>query len=117
MLAQFGLSPAKDLPDLPLALDYAKTPEDHQVMELIFAPLALGYPSFMGPGVPAERIETLRRAFDKSMQDPEFIDLLKQQNLVLDPAPGKAVQAIVERLYRMPRAVVERARNYLPPSL
>jgi tripartite-type tricarboxylate transporter receptor subunit TctC len=116
ILAQFGLERARDLPDLPLALDYAKSPEDRQVMELVFAPLALGYPSFMGPGVPAERIEIMRRAFDRTMRDPEFIGLMQQQNLVLDPASGETVQAIVERLYRMPAAVIERARAYIPPS-
>jgi tripartite-type tricarboxylate transporter receptor subunit TctC len=116
MLAQFGLEHARDLPNLPLALDFAKTPEDRQVMELIFAPLALGYPSFMGPLVPPERIEIMRRAFDRAMQDPELIGLMRQQNLVLDPATGEAVQAIVERLYRMPQAVIERARAYIPPS-
>jgi tripartite-type tricarboxylate transporter receptor subunit TctC len=116
LLAQFGLQKARDLPDLPLALDYAKTPEDRQVMELVFAPLTLGYPSFMGPGVPPERVEIMRRAFDKTMQDPEFIDLMKQQNLVLDPARGEDVQAIVQQLYQMPQAVIERARIYIPPS-
>jgi tripartite-type tricarboxylate transporter receptor subunit TctC len=116
LLAQFGLQKARDLPDLPLALDSAKTPEDRQVMELIFSPIALGYPSFMGPGVPPERVELMRRAFDKTMRDPEFIDLMKQQNLVLDPATGEDVQAIVRRLYQMPPSVIERARQYLPPS-
>jgi tripartite-type tricarboxylate transporter receptor subunit TctC len=116
LLAQFGLQKARDLPDLPLALDSAKSPEDRQVMELVFAPLTLGYPSFMGPGVPPERVELMRRAFDKTMQDPEFIDLMKQQNLVLDPAKGEDVQAIVQRLYQMPQAVIERARMYIPPS-
>ena len=85
-------------------------------MELIFAPLALGYPSFMGPGVPPERVEIMRRAFDRTMQDPEFIDLMKQQNLVLDPARGEPMQAIVQRLYQMPQPVIERARKYLAPS-
>jgi tripartite-type tricarboxylate transporter receptor subunit TctC len=116
LLAQFGLQRARDLPDLPLALDYAKTPEDRQVMELVFAPLTLGYPSFMGPGVPPERVEMIRRAFDRTMQDPAFIDLMKQQSLVLDPARGEDVQAIVQRLYQMPAAVIERARTYIPPS-
>ncbi len=114
LLAQFGLDRAKDLPDLPLALDFAKTPEDRQAMELIFAPIALGYPSFMGPGVPKERVEIMRRAFDQTMRDREFVNLLRQQNLVLDPAPGAAVQAIVERMYRMSPAVVEQARGLMP---
>jgi tripartite-type tricarboxylate transporter receptor subunit TctC len=85
-------------------------------MELIFSPIALGYPSFMGPGVPPERVELMRRAFDKTMRDPELIELMKQQNLVLDPARGEDVQAIVQRLYQMPPSVIERARQYLPPS-
>jgi tripartite-type tricarboxylate transporter receptor subunit TctC len=61
-------------------------------------------------------VELMRRAFDKTMRDPEFIDLMKQQNLVLDPATGEDVQAIVRRLYQMPPSVIERARQYLPPS-
>jgi tripartite-type tricarboxylate transporter receptor subunit TctC len=114
LLAQFGLAPAKDLPDVPLALDFAKTAEDRQVMELIFSPIALGYPSFMGPGVPKERIEIMRRAFDMAVRDPEFVDLLKQQNLAYDPATDEELQAIVGRMYRMPAPIVERARSLIP---
>ena len=114
LLAQFGLRRARDLPNTPLVLDAAKTPEDRQVMELIFSPIQLGYPSFMGPDVPKDRIELMRRAFDATMKDPEFIALMKQQNLVLDPASGEAVQEIVARMYAMPAAVVERARKLIP---
>ncbi len=116
LLAQFGLAKAHDLPDLPLALDFARSPEDRQIMELVFAPLALGYPSFMGPGVPPDRVEIMRRAFDATMRDAEFIALMQQQTLVLDPAMGEDVQAIVEHLYQMPQAVIDRARAYIPPS-
>jgi tripartite-type tricarboxylate transporter receptor subunit TctC len=116
LLAQFGLQAARDLPDLPLALDFARTPADRSVMELIFAPIALGYPSFMGPGVPPERVEIMRRAFDRTMRDPEFIELVKQQNLPLGPATGEELQTIVQRLYQMPTAVIEQARQYIPPS-
>jgi tripartite-type tricarboxylate transporter receptor subunit TctC len=114
LLAQFGLARAKDLADVPLVLDFAKTTEDRQVMELIFAPIALGYPSFMGPGVPKERIEIMRRAFDKAVQDPDLIATLNQQSLAHDPARGEDLQAIVERMYRMPAPVVEKARSLIP---
>jgi tripartite-type tricarboxylate transporter receptor subunit TctC len=114
LLAQFGLAPAKDLPDVPRALDFARTAEDRQVMELIFAPIALGYPSFLGPGVPKERIEIMRRAFDKAVRDPEFIDLLKEQSLAYDPAPGQELQAIVGRMCRIPAPIVKLARSLIP---
>jgi tripartite-type tricarboxylate transporter receptor subunit TctC len=58
----------------------------------------------------------MRRAFDKTMQDPEFANLMRQQNLMLDPATGEALQAIVEHTYRMPPPVVERARALIPPT-
>jgi tripartite-type tricarboxylate transporter receptor subunit TctC len=114
LLAQFGLARAKDLPDIPLVLDFAKSAEDRQVMELIFAPIALGYPSFMGPGVPKERVEIMRRAFDKTMQDPDFVAQLNGQNLAHDPARGEELQAIVARMYGMPAPVVEKARSLIP---
>ena len=113
LLAQFGLERAKDLPDVPLVLDSARTPEDRQVMELIFSPIALGYPSFMGPEVPKERVEIMRRAFDRTMQDPEFISLTGQQTLAHDPATGETLQAIVARMYGMPAPVVEKARGLI----
>ena len=116
ILAQFGLQKAKDMPDVPLVLDAARTPADRQVMELIFSPLSLGYPSFMGPGVPADRVEIMRRAFDQTMKDPQFVAIMKEQDLVLDPATGEEVQAIVSRIYGMPQAVIERTRGLLPPS-
>ena len=114
LLAQFGLDRAKDLPDTPLILDSAKTAEDRQVMELIFSPIALGYPSFMGPGVPRERVEIMRRAFDRTMQDPEFISLTGAQSLAHDPLTGEALQAIVARMYGMPAPVIEKARGLIP---
>jgi len=88
--------------------------EDRQVMELIFAPIALGYPSFMGPSVPKERVEIMRRAFDRTMQDPEFISLTGQQTLARDPVMGETLQAIVARMYAMPAPVVEKARGLIP---
>jgi tripartite-type tricarboxylate transporter receptor subunit TctC len=114
VLAQFGTQPAKDLPDVPLVFDFAKTVSDRQVMELIFSPISLGYPSFMGPRVLRDRVEIVRRAYDKTMQDPEFASLMRQQSLSLDPMSGEGLQVIVQRMYAMPEAVVERSRSLIP---
>ena len=68
-------------------LDYAKTPEDRQVMELIFAPLDARLSLVHGPGRSARAGGDDAPGVRRTMQDPEFIDLMKQQNLVLDPGP------------------------------
>ncbi len=117
ILVQLGVEKDPTIPaDVPLALDLTKTPEDRQLLELLCAPSATGYPSFLGPGVPAERVEALRAAFRKTMADPEFAEALKRQNLDLDPIRGEDIAAIVARLYAQPASVVERAREMLPPS-
>ena len=116
IITQIGLDKAADMPDIPLVLDFAKSPADRELMELIFSPVALGYPSFMGAGVPRERVLALRAAFQKTLADPKFVDLLKNQNLALDPLNGEEVETLVKRIYSMPAATVERAREIVPPS-
>ncbi len=115
VLTQIDLDKVADV-DAPLALDFAKTPEDRQVMELIFSPIALGYPSFVGPGVPADRLEALRKAFQQTMKDPQFIALLEKNKLVLDPMGHEDLAAVIAKIYAMPQSVVERARGLVPPS-
>ena len=56
----------------------------------------------------------MRRAFDKAVQDPEFIDILKQQSLAYDPATGEELLRILQGMYRMPAPVVQRARRLIP---
>jgi tripartite-type tricarboxylate transporter receptor subunit TctC len=70
----------------------------------------------MGSGVPRDRVLALRAALQKTLVDPRFIELLKNQNLALDPLTGEEVEAIVKRIYAMPAATIERAREIVPPS-
>jgi len=115
VIVQLGLAKAHDIPaEVPLALDFAKTPEDRQVMELICAPSETGYPSFMGPGVPKERVAAVRAAYVKTMSDPRFKDALKKQNLEYDPIPAADIEKVVKDLYALPETVKQRARELLP---
>jgi hypothetical protein len=51
VIVQLGLKKSPDIPaEVPLGLDLVRTPEDRQVLEVLCAPGATGYPSFMGPG-------------------------------------------------------------------
>jgi tripartite-type tricarboxylate transporter receptor subunit TctC len=101
---------------VPLALDLAKTKEDRQVLEVLCAPSATGYPSFMGPGVPKDRVEAIRAAYAQTMKDPEFAELLQRQSLDLDPIGAAELGEIVRGIYAIPDAAVERARDLMPPG-
>ncbi len=116
VIVQLGVTKASDIPgDVPLALDLARTTEDRQVLEVLCAPSATGYPSFMGPGVPKDRVEAIRAAYVQTMKDPEFIELLNKQSLDLDPIGAEELEDIVRRIYALPDAAVDRARELLPP--
>jgi tripartite-type tricarboxylate transporter receptor subunit TctC len=115
VLVQLGMSKSRDIPtDVPLALDLAKTPEDRQVLEILCGPSATGYPSFMGPNVPKDRVAIIRAAYEATMKDPEFIDILQKQQLELDPIDGVELEAIVRDLYAKPASAVERTKAIVP---
>jgi tripartite-type tricarboxylate transporter receptor subunit TctC len=115
VLVQLGVKKAPDIPaNVPLGLDLARTAEDRQVLEVLCAPSATGYPSFMGPGVPKERVATIRTAYAAALKDPEFVDNVLRSGLDLDPIGADELTAIVRGIYSLPQAAVERARELLP---
>jgi tripartite-type tricarboxylate transporter receptor subunit TctC len=115
VLVQLGIKKAPDVPaNIPLGLDLAKSPEARQVLEVLCAPSATGYPSFMGPGVPMERIDAMRRAYEQSLQDPEFVQAVTREGLDLDPIGANELTDVVRHIYDLPQAAIERARELLP---
>ena len=108
-LWQLSLSKHRDLPHVPLALDYARNDEDRLVMEFFFARQEMSRPFLTTPGVPTDRLKALRVAFMKTAVDPEFIDATKDQDVELDPIDGEAIENLIRKIYSSPKRVVERA--------
>lgn len=115
VLVQMGLERTPDLPGVPLAQDLAKSPEDHDAMEIVFASTTIGWPVVMPPDVPADRVAAVRKAFDQALADPELREDAEKQGLEIDALTGAQVARIVERTYGMPKAAVARAREAAGP--
>jgi tripartite-type tricarboxylate transporter receptor subunit TctC len=105
--------PAMDQMGIPLAIDFAKTAEDRQVMELIYSQLIFGRPYVLPPGTPPDRVAALRRAFMAALQDKDALAEAKRMNLDLDALSGEEVQAEVAKAFAMPARIVERAKQAL----
>jgi tripartite-type tricarboxylate transporter receptor subunit TctC len=115
IIVQFGLKPDPAVPaDVPVAATLAASPDDRQAMEVLGAPTELGYPSFMGPGVPKERVALIRAAYAKALADPEFVAMANQQSLDLSPISGEELEETVRRLYALPPSAVARAAEVIP---
>jgi hypothetical protein len=105
--------PALTKMGVPLAIDFAKTAEDRQVMELVYSQNVYGRPFVIPPDVPQERVAALRKAFIDAMQDTDLLAEAEKSRLDIDPTSGEELQALIARLYLLPLTVIERARQAL----
>jgi tripartite-type tricarboxylate transporter receptor subunit TctC len=113
ILSQDGLTPVPALKErgVPLAISFAKTPEQRQIMELNYAPLEWGRPYVVAPEVPADRVAALRAAFAATMKDPDLLAEAKKINLDIDPTSGADVQALIAKVFQASPEMVEKAKR------
>ena len=116
ILVQVGLNKSLELPDVPLALEFATTDRQRQILTLVFAPQEIAWPFAAPPGLPEARQASLRKAFDSTLGDPELLAEAKKLGLGIDPMPGAEVQRIVEQLYQTPADVVAEVRAVMRPK-
>jgi tripartite-type tricarboxylate transporter receptor subunit TctC len=113
ILTQLALAKHPDLPDVPLIVDLAKNDEQRQILKLIFARQSLGRPYLAPPGVPAERVAMLRKAFMDTMADKEFLAEAEKAQLEITPIAGEAVQKLVADVYQTPAEIAHKAAEIL----
>ncbi|MGE5537021.1 MAG: Bug family tripartite tricarboxylate transporter substrate binding protein [Gemmatimonas sp.] len=114
VILQVGLHKEHDLPDVPLLVDQAKTPEDRAVLEFITKSNAsIGKPFATSPGVPPARVAALRRAFDETMKDPQLLAEADKMHIEIEPIDGVGIQKIVTDIVTTPKPVIERVKNAL----
>lgn len=106
LLVQLALDKAPDLPDVPLITDFATTERQHQILRLVFSRQAVARPFVAPPGIPEDRKQALRTAFDKTMADPDFLADAKARGLEVNPVSGAELEKLIAELYRTPADVV-----------
>src|SRR5207237_3059198 len=97
----------------PVAVDFAKTPEARQIMELVYSAETFGRPYMMAPGVPAERVAAVRKAFLETMRDSELLADARRIGIAIDPIPGEELQELAAKTFATPRPLVEKAKQAL----
>ncbi|MDB5572399.1 MAG: efflux transporter protein [Hyphomicrobiales bacterium] len=98
---------------VPLMIDLARSESDRKVMEVFYAQNAFARPLILPQAVPAPVVETLRRALDATMKDPELLAEAEKMNIDVIPSTGEQVQDLVARMYRTDAETVERVKKTL----
>ena len=111
ILVQFALKPHPELPDVPTAVDLARTDEERQILRAVMNATEIGTAFFTTPGVPPDRLSALRRAFDATMKDPEFLAEAKRTTLTVNPITGEELQKLVVEVSNLPSDLLEKVRG------
>jgi tripartite-type tricarboxylate transporter receptor subunit TctC len=109
VLLQLTLKRHRDLPDVPLVSEYARTDENRSILDFFVARQQYGRPFFAPPGVPEPVVAVYRKAFEELVNDDGFRREAAQQKATIDLANGAAVAAFVGRLHATPKPILDRA--------
>jgi tripartite-type tricarboxylate transporter receptor subunit TctC len=94
-----------------IAREVLTDPKKRQTFDLLTASALIGRPYIVPKAVPADRVATLRAAFDATVKDREFLADTAKQRLTVTAMTGAEVATFIQELYKTPPDVVAAARK------
>jgi tripartite-type tricarboxylate transporter receptor subunit TctC len=111
IFVQLALKKSSEHPEVPLALDFAKTDADRAAIALIVSPNLFARPFAAPPAVPGDRLEALRKAFEETVSDPDYLAEAKARSLHVELVTGRELDAVLRRIYATPGEIVARVKD------
>ena len=97
--------------DAPTVFGLAKTDEQRQVLSFFASSMELGRPFMAPPDVPPERVEALRRAFDATVKDADFLKEAAAMGFEVMPQSGERIAAEIAAAMATPKTIVKAAER------
>ena len=114
MVVQAAIRRHLEFPNLPWAVDLAKTDEAKKMIQTLARVNGVtNRPYVLPPGTPKERVKILRKAFMDTMKDAEFIADAKRARLDLDPLDGEEIENHVKTLFKLEPGLVKQLKEIL----
>jgi len=83
-------------------------------MEFLSAETTVARALVAPPDTPADRLNALRRAFDMTVRDPQFLaEAEKAGGMDIQPMSGEEAQTIAHGIVNTPPEIVDHARKVL----
>jgi len=100
-----------DVPTIWELMDRYKTPEaSRKLVQVVITGVALGRPILSSPGIPAQRLNTLRQAYAKALTDPELLKAAAKRRWEINPLTGEELESLAKQVIVQPPQVVERMK-------
>jgi tripartite-type tricarboxylate transporter receptor subunit TctC len=113
VLLQAGEASPDILKGVPNVMDLARSTEDRQLLQYLYAGQDIGRPFVAPPDLPPDRLKVLRDAFNATMKDPDFAAEVKRHKFELEPEDGAHLTALIKNIYATPKPIIERVSNLI----
>ncbi len=114
IVVQYLLRRHPELPDVPTSAEVASTPEQATILRTVSSASEIGKFILTTPGVPADRVAALRKAFEAVVKDPEFLADATKLRIEIDPLSGMELQKIVQETQSIPQDIIEKVKKIYP---
>jgi tripartite-type tricarboxylate transporter receptor subunit TctC len=116
-VVQSGIKRDAKLSEVPTIFELMeehKTPDaTRRVAKVLLSSGALGRPFFGPPGMPEDRVKTLRAAFMKAMNDEALLAEAKKKKWDLDPLGGEELETLAREIMIQPPEVIQGVKKVL----
>jgi tripartite-type tricarboxylate transporter receptor subunit TctC len=103
-----------DLPDVPLMISLAKTNEARQLIEtVIHGTCVFARPFVLPPGTPIEQEQILRKAFQETLKDKEFLAETEKAKMSIDPVTSEELEKTVANLFKLSPVLLGKLKGIL----
>jgi tripartite-type tricarboxylate transporter receptor subunit TctC len=103
-----------DLPNVPQVIKFAKTEEARKMIDVgIHGDSDIVRTYTLPPGTPKDRVQLLRRAFDATLTDSEFVADAKKSRLNIDPVAPDEIEKDIAGLFKLDPALVAKLKDVL----
>jgi tripartite-type tricarboxylate transporter receptor subunit TctC len=106
LLVQLALQRSPELADVPLITERATTERQRQMLRIVLSRQAMGRPYVAPPGIPDDRKQALRQAFDATMTDPDYLAEAAARGLEVNPVSGADLDKLLAELYATPADII-----------
>ncbi len=114
VLLQLSLERSVEMPNVPTIFEKMKSDSDKEVVRLIVSRQTIARPFAAPPNVPVERVAALRKAFDATMKNKDFLSEAEKLKLeITDPVSGADMQKLIDDLYKSSPDVLARAKEVM----
>jgi hypothetical protein len=100
----------KELAGVPNMRDLVTTDDQRRMLDFMEAPAYVGHGFFAPPGVPADRVAALKKAFVETVNDPVFQADARKRGMIVNPIAAEKIQTVINRAMATPEPLLAKFR-------